>query len=159
MRQSCANRESRHRGSPTACSWREAETSRCFRGFEIAFRAADTTIQRVKLPDNSIIPESKLTGYLLVPQARADKSRFLARAGYTANNPERLMRDLRDQILPMDATAAGSNRFGEYFTIRGLLRGPNGVELRVKTIWMLEHLSGQTRFITLVPDKQGDYEV
>jgi len=30
----------------------------------------------------------KLTRYLLVPLARGDKSAFLARAGYTADNPD-----------------------------------------------------------------------
>jgi len=36
--------------------------------------------------------------------------------------------------------------------IRGVLRGPNGVALPVRTIWMREHLSRSTRFITLLPD-------
>ena len=48
---------------------------------------------------------------------------------------------------------AGTNQFGQYFEIRGVLRGPNGVVLRVKTIWMREHLSEVTHFITLLPDK------
>ena len=50
-------------------------------------------------------------------------------------------------------TVAGTNQFGEYYEIRGMLRGPNGVALHVKTIWMREHLSEATRFITLLPDK------
>ena len=36
----------------------------------------------------------------------------------------------------------------------GLL-GPNGVSLRVITIWMAEYASRQTKFITLFPDKEG----
>lgn len=107
----------------------------------------------MKLPANSLIPLEKLTRYLLVPLARADKSKFLARAGYTPENPGLLMQDLKSQILPLDATAAGTNQFGEYYEIRGRLRGPNGVALRVKTIWMREHLSELTRFITLLPDR------
>lgn len=107
----------------------------------------------MKLPANSLIPVEKLTHYLLVPLARADKSKFLARAGYTPENPELLMHHLKSQILPLDATVAGTNQFGEYYEIRGWLRGPNGVGLRVKTIWMREHLSELTRFITLLPDR------
>jgi hypothetical protein len=107
----------------------------------------------MKLPPNSDIPFEKLTRYLLVPQARADKSAFLARAGYTAAMAALLRQDLFSQILPLDAKPAGTNQFGDYFEIRGLLRGPNGHALRVKTIWMREHLSGATRFITLLPDK------
>ena len=63
------------------------------------------------------------------------------------------MQDLRDQILSLEASSAGTNQFGEYFELRGPLRGPNGVTLNVKTIWMREHLSGEFRFITLLPDK------
>ena len=107
----------------------------------------------MKLPSDSDIPLEKLTCYLLVPQARADKSAFLARAGYTLENPQRLLGDLRSQILPLDAAPAGSNQFGDYFEICGVLRGPNGVALRIKAVWMREHLQGRTRFITLLPDK------
>ncbi len=107
----------------------------------------------MKLPADSLIPFEKLTRYLLVPLARADKSAFLARAGYTLETAERLEQDLRSQILPLDATPAGRNQFGQYYEIRGVLQGPNGLVLRVKTIWMREHLSEVTRFITLLPDK------
>jgi hypothetical protein len=108
---------------------------------------------KMKLPANSLIAGEKITHYLLVPLARGDKSAFLARAGYTLDNPQQLLADLRNQILPLDAAAAGNNKFGEYFEIRGVLRGPNALELRVRTIWMTEHLSGRTKFVTLFPDK------
>ena len=107
----------------------------------------------MKLPEDTVIALEKLTEYLLVPLSRADKSAFLARAGYKRENPEQLLTDLRSQILPLDATPAGSNQFGDLFEIRSGLRGPNGVALRVKTIWMRERLRETTRFITLLPDK------
>jgi len=95
----------------------------------------------------------KFTRYLLVLQARADKSAYLARAGYTLENHGDLLLDLRQQILPLDATATEHNQFGEYFEIRGPLRGPNGVTLRVKTIWIRDALSNTVRFVPLLPDK------
>ena len=57
-------------------------------------------------------------------------------------------------VLPevFEAMPAGTNQFGHYYEIRGPLRGPSGLTLRVKTTWMREHLSGTTRFITLLPD-------
>ena len=91
--------------------------------------------------------------YLLVPLARADKSKFLARAGYTTTNARQLIHDLRSQILPLDAMPAGTTEFGDFFEIRGTLRGPNGVSLRVKTIWIRGHLQAGFRFVTLLPDK------
>ena len=108
----------------------------------------------MKLPPDSLIPAQKITHYLLLPLSRGDKSAFLSRAGYTQENPQQLLNDLRAQILPLDAVAAGENKFGRYFEIRGLLRGPNGTALRIRAIWMTEHLSGSTKFVTLVPDKR-----
>jgi len=107
----------------------------------------------VKLPADTVIAMDKLTRYLLVPQARGDKSAFLAGAGYTRDNAEQLLRDLRSQILPLDATALESNKFGQYYEIRGKLTGPNGVTLAVRTIWVTEHLPGITKFVTLIPGK------
>jgi hypothetical protein len=35
----------------------------------------------------------------------------------------------------------------------GTLTGPNGLILRVITIWMKEDTTNQTKFVTLFPDK------
>lgn len=106
----------------------------------------------MKLPADAVIAADKLTRYLLVPQVRGDKSAFLAGAGYTADKADRLLWDLRMQILPLDATVLESNKFGQYYEIRGRLTGPSGAALAVRTIWMTEHLSGITKFVTLIPD-------
>ena len=107
----------------------------------------------MKLPADSEIPLEKLTHYLLVPKAKADKSKFLSRAGYSIENANHLIKDIRFQILPLDAVPAGTTKFGDFFAIRGILRGTNNVSLRVKTIWIREHLRGNVRFVTLLPDK------
>ena len=109
----------------------------------------------MRLPADTTIAEDKLTRYLLLPQARGDKSAFLAKAGYTLETADHLLRDLRTQILPLHAMALESNKFGMLYEIQGTLAGPNGVTLAVRTIWMTEHLSGVTRFVTLIPDKRG----
>jgi len=57
----------------------------------------------VKLPSNTIIATDEFTRYLFVPQPRGDKSAFLAGAGYTLENVDQLLHDLRTQILPLDA--------------------------------------------------------
>ena len=107
----------------------------------------------MKLPATTIIPREKVTGYLLVPQARGDKSGFLELAGYMPENAEQLLRDLCGQLL-LDAAPTKSNKFGQYYEIRGSLTGPNGITLAVRTIWMTEDLSGVTKFVTLLPDKR-----
>jgi hypothetical protein len=68
----------------------------------------------MKLPADSEIPLEKLTLYLLVPKAKADKSKFLSRAGYSIKNAERLIEDIRSQILPLDATPAGTTELATF---------------------------------------------
>ncbi|MGB7414492.1 MAG: DUF6883 domain-containing protein [Thermosynechococcaceae cyanobacterium] len=69
---------------------------------------------------------------------------------------QKLESDLRSQILPRDAVLSDEeNRFGDVYEIRGTLVGPNGVELAITTIWMIEHETQQTKFITLYPNKRA----
>ncbi|MGK7904982.1 MAG: DUF6883 domain-containing protein [Hormoscilla sp.] len=107
----------------------------------------------MKLSANTIIAEAKITQYLLKYIPKDDKSLFLARAGYYQENWQQLERDLREQILPLDATLIEQTRYGDKYRIRGTLTGPNGMSLQVITIWMIESELGQTKFITLFPDK------
>ncbi len=88
-----------------------------------------------------------------MPQARGGKSAFLERGGYTLEDADRLLRDLRLQ-LPLDAVPTKSNKFGQYYEIRGSVTGPKGVTPAVRTVWMTEHLSGVTKFVTLLPDQR-----
>lgn len=69
----------------------------------------------MKLPASTIIATDKFTRYLLVPQARGDKSAFLAGAGYTLENVDQLLDDLRTQILPLEAVPLESGKFGQYY--------------------------------------------
>lgn len=106
----------------------------------------------MRLPADAIIAREKMTRYLLVRQARGDKSAFLARAGYASETADQLLHDLRTQLLPLDATQLHSTVFGDFYEIRGALTGPNGIALSVRSIWMKEYLSGVTKFITLIPE-------
>ena len=58
----------------------------------------------VKLPGDTVIVPEKLTRYLLVKRTFDGKSQFLRQAGYTLDNWEQLEQDLRQQVLPHDAT-------------------------------------------------------
>lgn len=109
----------------------------------------------MKLPAESIISPEKITEYLLKWQPDNDKSKFLGQAGYSSENWQRLLDDIRAQILPMDAELMRKTPYGDLFRIRSKLLGPNGVSLRVITVWMAEYASRQTKFVTLFPDKEG----
>ncbi len=92
----------------------------------------------MKLPENTLIAQDKLTQYLLVKKKRNDKSQWLAQAGYTINNWQLLEYDLRTQILSLDALQIDDINYGTMYEIRGKLTGPNGIDLLVCTVWMTE---------------------
>jgi hypothetical protein len=111
----------------------------------------------MKLTPDATIAIAKLTKYLLVWRSADDKSKFLAQAGYDQRNWQQLEADLRNQILPLDAVLSDEpNRFGDVYEIRGVLTGSNGISLAVRTIWMIEYETKQTKFVTLYPDKEAE---
>lgn len=107
----------------------------------------------MKLPIDSIISPDKICNYLLVPKRKNDKSKWLAKAGYFLEHWETLERDLRIQILPLDAILSNDSIYGRMYEIVGELKGPNGIALTVRTIWISENESGLTKFVTLYPQK------
>jgi hypothetical protein len=109
----------------------------------------------MKLPFDSVISLEKLSDYLLTELPRGDKSRFLAEAGYTKANPEQLERDPCEQILTLEAMPLPARDYEDRYEIRGVLRGPNGVALPSRTIWMRELATGTVKFITLIPFPRG----
>ena len=61
----------------------------------------------MRLPPDTTIAEDKLTRYLLMAQARGDKSAFLAQAGYGRQNMRHLLRDLRSTDTTVGGTTTG----------------------------------------------------
>ena len=102
---------------------------------------------------DTLIARRKITEYLLAWRLEDDKSGFLARAGYDPQSADRLLADLRTQLLPLEARLLEKDEYGAKYEIRGKLTGPNGRGLRVVSIWMIEDATGQAKFVTLYPDK------
>jgi len=107
----------------------------------------------MKLPPDTIIATTKLDEYLLRHRDEDDKSGFLALAGYTLENVDRLLNDLRTQLLPLDAEFFDQTEYGAKYQIRGTLTGPNGRVLPIVSIWMKEDATGKAKFVTLFPDR------
>jgi hypothetical protein len=108
----------------------------------------------LRVPENAILAKEKFQQYLLKKQPDSDKSGFLAGAGYTIDNWQILRDDIRRQLLPLDAILSRETPFGRLYEIRGVLHGPNGKQLNVVSVWMIESGSNVTKFITLYPDKE-----
>jgi hypothetical protein len=107
----------------------------------------------MKLAADAIIAREKVANYLLEWRPENDKSQFLALAGYTMDHPDLLVNDIRKQLLPLDAQIEEMTEYGQKYRISGMLTGPNGRALRVETVWMVESVSGVTKFLTLYPTK------
>lgn len=105
----------------------------------------------MRLPaDEAIIPAEKLVTYLLVLRVEDDKSKFLAQAGFTIENPGALEGAIRQLLRDNDAIRDRVNEYGEYFRVVGDLIGVNGRVLRIVTIWIVKAKSdGKYRFVTL----------
>jgi hypothetical protein len=106
----------------------------------------------VKIPSNAVIPAPKLTQYLLVPRSRDDKSKFLAQGGFTIDTATELELAIRQLIAENEAVEDRTDKFGTFYEVTGLLKGINGIDLGVVTIWLHESVDRQFRFITLIPD-------
>ena len=105
----------------------------------------------------AVIEPAKLRDYLLSldhPDGRA-KARYLALLGYTRERWEQLARDLRQQILPLEARPTGESRWGVKYEILGMLEGPNGRAAAIRSIWIVLHGETRPRLVTLVPWEEG----
>lgn len=105
------------------------------------------------IPEHAIIAPDKLSGYLLVPRPADDKSRFLARGGFTSENPAALERAIRSCIAEYEAVLDCGNEWGQFYRVDAEMMGPSGNALAVSLIWLQLYADGTFRFITLKPRK------
>ena len=75
----------------------------------------------MQIPSKAIIPEDKLTRYLLVFRDKDDKSKFLAQAGFTLDNAASLQRAIIQLITVEDAIKDGKNEYGIFYRVEGML--------------------------------------
>ena len=107
----------------------------------------------MKLPPNVIIPDDKLSKYLLLYKEKNDKSKFLAQAGFTQNNPDELKLAIYQLISIVEAIEDLTNEYGTFYRVEGELIGVNQRNLFVVTIWLKRKIDNQFQFVTLKPKK------
>lgn len=109
----------------------------------------------MRIPEDAVIPDDKITRYLLVQRARNDKSKFLMQAGFTYENPEALRAAIQLLARTMEAVEDRNNEYGTFYQVAGELVGANGVNLSVVTIWLQRQIDGKFQFVTLKPLKES----
>jgi hypothetical protein len=109
----------------------------------------------VLLPNAELaeIAAEKLHGYLLSPTHPVGrfKARFFAALGYSARDWQTLEADLRIQHLSQDAEPGAETPHGQPYTIRAILKGPNGESASVVTVWFVRSSDQQPHFVTAYP--------
>lgn len=104
----------------------------------------------MRIPDDAIIAEDKLTKYLLVPRPWDDKSCFLGRAGFVLERWTNLRDAIRAMAGSTEAVEDGGNEYGTFFRVDGSLVGPVAT-LSVSLIWMRRAVDQRFHFVTLKP--------
>ena len=106
----------------------------------------------MKLPDDVIIPDAKISQYLLIYREQDDKSKFLAQAGFTPSNPDQLKAAILELIQTTEAIEDSRNEYGIFYRVEGNLKGSRS--LAVVTIWLERTIDKRVQFITLKPKKE-----
>ena len=103
--------------------------------------------------DRAEIDVEKLRGYLLSPTHPVGrfKARFFAALGYSADEWQTLEADLRIQHLSQDAEPGEPLPYGQPFTIRAILKGPNGESAPVVSIWFIRSPGVVPHFVSAYP--------
>lgn len=86
------------------------------------------------------------------------KAAFFQKMGYTQENWEQLKSDIRQYHLPLEAKPVEKTKYGQKYEINGLIRGPNGKIVMLRSIWIFLKGDDTPRFITIYPEG-GSYEI
>ena len=103
--------------------------------------------------DHAEIDPEKLRGYLLSPTHPVGrfKARFFAALGYADDEWQALEADLRIQHLSQAAEPGPRLPYGQSYTIRAILKGPNGQAAAVVSVWFIRSTSAVPHFVTAYP--------
>ena len=84
----------------------------------------------VRIPPDAIIPDGKITRYLLVPKASGDKSKYLARGGFNQTSASALEAEIRRLAAEIEAVVERAGPHGVYYNVVGTLIGPSAQNCR-----------------------------
>ena len=79
------------------------------------------------------------------------KARFFAALGYSADDWQALEADLRIQHRSQDAEPGAVTRYGQPYTIRAILKGPNGESAPLVSVWFVRPSTHAPYLVTAYP--------
>ena len=106
----------------------------------------DRTMDVLPKADEAIIPVEKFTHYALDPKnSRGKNVAFEQALGYTLDNVNLLIENIKNNLTTYPAISKGHNGFGETYTVLMLLTGANGKRANVLTSWIDDEETGDMR--------------
>ncbi len=108
---------------------------------------------RVPGAELAVVDPAKVRDYLLSPEHPVGrfKAAFFGTLGYSRDDWQLLVANLRAIVASEAATPGGESAFGSKFEVRGTIVGPTGREAKVVTVWIILAGESAPRFVTAFP--------
>ncbi len=96
--------------------------------------------------ENAEIDFRKFTEYALNPEKDENKAKaFKAALGYTVDNVDDLISNIRNNIKNFSAVEKSDNGYGKRYEIIMTLTGENGKKANIKTAWIIDNETNAPR--------------
>lgn len=114
----------------------------------------------IKLPnyEDAVIPKEKFTKYALDinnPKGRNKAIAFQEALGYNVNNVDKLIRNIQKNLNKFNAIEKSDKGFGKQYEVLMTLVGENKKIANVKTGWIIDKETGETRLTSAYVTKKG----
>ena len=109
------------------------------------------------LPNSSsaYIPVEKFDNYALNPAREPNKAlAFKDALGYDLTNTAELVKNIKTNVGNFNAVEKPDNGYGKRFEVLMTLTGANGKKANVKTAWILDAKTGETRLVSAYVTKK-----
>ena len=111
----------------------------------------------MKLPhfDRAVVPQEKITRYLLSPTHRVGKSKaaFFEAFGFKRHKWKELAGALRQHVAASSVVETEETSLGTQYVVEGTLFAPDGTRLNVRSAWFIDKGKKGPRFVTAYPQK------
>lgn len=107
----------------------------------------------MKLPhhEQAVVPESKITSYLLSEEKSGGKAGFFTQFGFSVAQWEVMREALLVHAAAHDITQTVENPHGTKYIIEGELQTPDGRNPVVRAVWIIETGQEAARLVTAYP--------
>jgi hypothetical protein len=109
----------------------------------------------MQLPNRAraYIPQEKLVDYLLSETHAIGKSKakFFRALGFGEKNIGQLEQGLLAIAQTEDVKESITSSHGTKYIIDGSMKTPRGVVIQLRTVWIIEPMQGNPRFVTAYP--------